>query len=199
MRIIAGQWRGRRIEAPRGDTARPTIDRVRESLMSVLASARGTLEGAVVLDAFAGSGALGLEALSRGAAYVWFFERDRAVYRTLSSNIAQFGLTDACAHARCADTLAAIPHPPRPFDLVLLDPPYRIEATAVYDLLDRLHDAGALSPNVIVSYEHAAARDASPEAAGDAQAWRTLSRKKYGNVSIDIIVRADGAHANEGM
>ena len=73
MRIIAGQWRGRTIFAPQGDTTRPTTDRVRESLMSSLASARGGFEGAIVLDAFAGSGALGLEALSRGASFAQFF------------------------------------------------------------------------------------------------------------------------------
>ncbi len=74
MRIIAGEWRGRPLAAPKGTDTRPTTDRVRESLMSALASERGGFEGAVVLDAFAGSGALGLEALSRGASCAHFFE-----------------------------------------------------------------------------------------------------------------------------
>ncbi|MDR2721456.1 MAG: RsmD family RNA methyltransferase, partial [Coriobacteriaceae bacterium] len=76
MRIVAGEYKGRVLKAPSGQTARPTTDRVREALMSVLISARGTLDGAVVLDAFAGSGALGLEALSRGAAHVSFCEKN---------------------------------------------------------------------------------------------------------------------------
>lgn len=87
MRIIAGEFRGRRLCAPKGQTTRPTTDRVRESLMSALASARGGFEDACVLDAFAGSGALGLEALSRGAACAHFFEKDKQALFALRSNV----------------------------------------------------------------------------------------------------------------
>ena len=93
MRIIAGQYRGRRIDAPSGKNTRPTTDRVRESLMSVVVSARATLDGARVLDAFAGSGALGLEALSRGAVSVCFYERDTTALKCLRANIASLGLS----------------------------------------------------------------------------------------------------------
>ena len=92
MRIIAGEYRGRVIKAPKGDGTRPTTDRVRESLMSALASARGGLEGAVVLDAFAGSGALGFETLSRCAASACFFERDGAAASVVSGNMRTLGL-----------------------------------------------------------------------------------------------------------
>ena len=92
MRIIAGEYRGRRLQAPKGDATRPTTDRVRESLMSALSSARGGFEGAVVLDAFAGSGALGLEALSRGAASAHFFEKDGVALRALCANVEALGV-----------------------------------------------------------------------------------------------------------
>ena len=92
MRIVAGEYRGRPLKAPRGDATRPTTDRVREALMSVVASARGGFGDAVVLDAFAGSGALGLESLSRGAASVHFFERDGASMRTLADNVKTLGI-----------------------------------------------------------------------------------------------------------
>ena len=91
MRIIAGVHRGRAIQAPKGTGTRPTVDRVRESLMSAINSARGGFEGASVLDAFAGSGALGLEALSRGAVSAVFCERDGNAFRTLCANCRSLG------------------------------------------------------------------------------------------------------------
>ena len=100
MRIIAGEYRGRRLQAPKGDATRPTTDRVRESLMSALSSARGGFEGAVVLDAFAGSGALGLEALSRGAASAHFFEKDGVALRALCANVEALGVPTLGAGAR---------------------------------------------------------------------------------------------------
>src|SRR3546814_13983274 len=86
MRIIAGQWRGRSIDAPKGDTTRPTADRTREALFSMLTSRLGSFEGLAVADLFAGSGALGLEALSRGAASCIFVEQDRAALDALHAN-----------------------------------------------------------------------------------------------------------------
>ena len=91
MRIIAGEHRGRVLKAPKGDGTRPTTDRVRESLMSMLASARGGFEGAVVLDAFAGSGALALEALSRGADRACLVERDGAAAKVVEANARLLG------------------------------------------------------------------------------------------------------------
>ena len=128
MRIIAGEYKGRQLKAPKGDATRPTADRVREALMSALASARGGFEGAVVLDAFAGSGALGLEALSRGARYAAFCEKDASALRTLQGNIDALGLARERYAALRTDILK---NPPRlaaaPFDLVFLDPPYGTE------------------------------------------------------------------------
>jgi len=126
MRIVAGAWRGRRLQAPPGEATRPTSDRARQAIFDVLAHAafagRDRLSGARVLDAFAGTGALGLEALSRGAAHATFIERDRAALATLRANI------DACRVGDRAELLAAdVLRPPRaalPATLVFLDPPY---------------------------------------------------------------------------
>jgi len=121
MRIIAGRWGGRRIKAPGGSTVRPTADRVREAWMSALG---GRLDGLTVLDLFAGSGALGLEALSRGAAHVTFVEIARAGFRSLEDNVR---LLDADAQATVvkADALKYVRRfEVGSFDLVLADPPY---------------------------------------------------------------------------
>lgn len=127
MRIVAGLYGGRRIAAPPGATTRPTSDRVREALFSML----GPLDGHVVLDLFAGSGALGLEALSRGATRTVFVERDRRALAALRSNVAALGLADDQARVRPGDAgrLArdAVAHA-EAYDLVFLDPPYRLAA-----------------------------------------------------------------------
>ena len=127
MRIVAGLHGGRRIAAPSGDTTRPTSDRVREALFSVL----GPLDGHAVLDLFAGSGALGLEALSRGAGRTVFVERDRRALVTLRANVAALTLSEEQAIVRAGDAgrLArdAVARA-EAYDLVFLDPPYRLAA-----------------------------------------------------------------------
>src|ERR1043165_5986374 len=121
MRIIAGKWRGRTLIAPPGATTRPTGDRVREALFSMLLSRVGSFEGLRVADLFAGTGALGLEALSRGAAHCTFVERDRPALETLKRNIGRLGAGErAEIRAQAAEHAA----PPRPCDLIFLDPPY---------------------------------------------------------------------------
>jgi 16S rRNA (guanine966-N2)-methyltransferase len=121
MRIIAGTHRGRRFAAPKGDHTRPTSDRVREALFSIV----GPLEDAAVLDLFAGSGALGLEALSRGAARCTLVERDRAACRVIRDNLASLGLVGATILQRDAvQALREEAAAGRRYDLVLLDPPY---------------------------------------------------------------------------
>ncbi len=120
MRIIGGEWRGRTIEAPPGDGTRPTTDRVRESLFSMLASRLGSFEELRVADLFAGSGALGLEALSRGAAHCTFVERDRRAVSVLHENIATLG-TGADVISRPVESIRAAK---TPYDLIFLDPPY---------------------------------------------------------------------------
>src|SRR5271167_1897168 len=145
MRIVAGVWRGRALRAPPGDTTRPTADRVRQALFDMLLhtpwGGRDAIEGARVLDVFAGTGALGLEALSRGAAFATFIEQDRAALAALRANIATLRAADRTAvlagdaltvKALAAQALAGKPPPAAPptapgaapCTLVFLDPPY---------------------------------------------------------------------------
>src|SRR3954469_14973881 len=136
MRIIAGQWRGRPLVAPKGDATRPTADRTREALFSMLASRLGNFEELAVADLFAGSGALGLEALSRGAASCLFVEQDKPALDALRTNIAKLG---AKADVR-AQSVMALGVAPKPLDVILMDPPYDSGAGAV--ALDKLARLG---------------------------------------------------------
>ena len=122
MRIIAGGWRGRPIEAPPGQSTRPTADRLRETLFNMLASRLGSFEDLRVADLFAGSGALGLEALSRGAAHATFVESDSKAADVIARNAAQLGASDRVKLVRGSSL--ALPRS-EPFDLILADPPYR--------------------------------------------------------------------------
>jgi 16S rRNA (guanine966-N2)-methyltransferase len=123
VRVIAGAWRGRPLKAPPGRDTRPTSDRVREALFSIL----GDVGGLRVLDLYAGSGALGLEALSRGAARATFVESDRAACRAIDRNLAKLRLTGATVLCRPVEmVLAQEAAAGRKYDLVLLDPPYEM-------------------------------------------------------------------------
>jgi len=121
MRIVAGQWRGRVIEAPPGQSTRPTADRVRETLFSILASRLGSFEDLHVADLFAGSGALGFEALSRGAAHATFVESDAKAAAVIRRNAEKLGATDRVQ--LLGGSALALPRS-EPFDLVFGDPPY---------------------------------------------------------------------------
>jgi 16S rRNA (guanine966-N2)-methyltransferase len=147
MRIIAGEWRGRSLLAPSGQATRPTSDRAREGLFSMLASRLGSFEGLEVADLFAGTGALGLEALSRGAARCTFVETDRAAIDILKRNIGKLGAGDR-AEVR-AQPVEHVPSPARPFDLILMDPPYA--AGLAQPALDRAADW--LAPGGWISIE----------------------------------------------
>ena len=118
MRIIAGDRRGATIAAPPGLATRPTGDRVREAAFNLI----GSVDDAIVLDLYAGSGALGLEALSRGAAGVTFVESDRAACRVISENLSKLRFTGA--RVACSDALWTLRKEMRTYDLVLVDPPY---------------------------------------------------------------------------
>jgi 16S rRNA (guanine966-N2)-methyltransferase len=129
MRVVAGQARGRRLQAPpsrAGHEVRPTTDRVRESMFNALHSL-DAIDGATVLDLFAGSGALGIEAWSRGAAHVTFVEQDRRTAGVLAANVASVGMGAAAdIVGRAAEPYLA--HDAGEFDLALLDPPYAYDA-----------------------------------------------------------------------
>ena len=149
MRIVAGEWRGRAIKAPPGDTTRPTADRTRETLFNMLASRLGSFEGLSAADLFAGSGALGLEALSRGCASCLFVEEDKRAVDTIRANVATLG-----AGTRSAIQQASVMRlgPAKaPHDLILLDPPYGTNAGAV--ALDRLVRLGWIGPATWIALE----------------------------------------------
>ena len=179
MRIIAGEFRGRTLKAPKGEGTRPTTDRVREAMMSTVHSARGGFDDAVVLDAFAGSGALGLEALSRGARSVQFCERGGEALRALNANVRLLGLD--------------VPYARPPFDLVFLDPPYACAAAEVLGLVVALRTRAALSDDAIVVYEHASAANDEVEEAAKARDLSIAQRKKYGDTVVDVL-RATALH-----
>ncbi|MDR3538716.1 MAG: 16S rRNA (guanine(966)-N(2))-methyltransferase RsmD [Acetobacteraceae bacterium] len=152
MRIVAGVWRGRTLTAPPGNATRPTADRVRQALFDMLMHApwggRAVIEGARVLDVFAGTGALGLEALSRGAAHVTFIEHDRAALAALRANIAACR-ADPRASVLVIDVLAAPGG--EAAGLVFLDPPYGRDL--VPRALARLRAVGRLAPDALIVAE----------------------------------------------
>jgi 16S rRNA (guanine966-N2)-methyltransferase len=149
MRIIAGEWRGRPLVAPRGQKTRPTSDRAREGLFSMLVSRISTFEGLVVADLFAGSGALGLEALSRGAAHCLFVDSDAEAIRAIRRNCEALGASDRVdvRHQRAEQSAP----PVKPCDLIFLDPPYRSDLANA--ALSHVQDAAWLDPAGLVCIE----------------------------------------------
>jgi 16S rRNA (guanine966-N2)-methyltransferase len=160
MRVIAGEFRGRRLKAPTWEGLRPTSDRLRETLFDVLSD---SVVDARVLDGFAGTGAIGIEALSRGAAEVTFVERDPRAIKLIETNLSSLGL-DARGHViiRAAFTDAARRLKGQPFDLVILDPPYGESSAA--DALVAAAPLLAARGRLVI--EHAARHSAPPADAG---------------------------------
>jgi 16S rRNA (guanine966-N2)-methyltransferase len=181
-RIIGGVAGGRRIAVPPRGT-RPTTDRVRESLFSIV-TARLDLTGLAVLDLYAGSGALGLEALSRGAASATFVESDRRAATVLERNIATLGLPGATLRrGQVAAVIAA--GSAVPVDLVLADPPYDVQASEVEALLSALVDHGWVSEGSVVVVERAT----SGPTLGWPSGWQAWQRRVYGDTSLELAER----------
>lgn len=151
MRVISGEWRGRPLVAPQGETTMPTADRTRETLFSMLVSRLGSFEDLRVADLFAGSGALGLEALSRGASTCLFVEQDAAAIRALRQNIANLRAAGQCDVR--ASSVLALGIAKQPLDLILLDPPYGTGAGAV--ALEKLNRLGWIGEATWISLETA--------------------------------------------
>jgi len=171
MRIISGTRKGARIFAPKGLMTRPTSDRVREAAFNLI----GPVDDAVVLDLFAGSGAMGLEALSRGAASVTFVESDRDACRTIDRNLEKLGLEGARVVQR--DVLRALPTERRQYDLVLIDPPYELVESLHMPLATHL--PRLLAPGGLVLYETGARQEP------DLPLGLRTSRK-YGSVRLSL-------------
>jgi 16S rRNA (guanine966-N2)-methyltransferase len=181
LRIIGGVWRGRLIEAPADDTIRPTTDRVRESLFNrLMHGAAGTdfvLSGARVADVFAGTGAMGLEALSRGAAHATFVERDMTAAALIRRNVASLGAEDR-ASLMSADA-TNLPRAALVHDLALLDPPYGTGLAAPAML--SLGRQGWLRVGGLISVEMGA-HETPPEVEG----YRFLDRREAGRIAVAL-------------
>lgn len=196
MRIISGVYGGRVITSVPGSTTRPTTDRVREAWASTVMSyfAEQGTENLRILDAFAGSGALGLELLSRGALLCVFCDQSQIAYKTLRENVSQLRLDASKARVYKVDSftskLLGVLAPASPYDVVILDPPYTTPATSVRELLNSLSEAGFLAPHALISYEHAAGEGFSLEGCPlpDETATSVLQlvrSKKYGTICLD--------------
>jgi len=169
LRIIAGTHRGHRIAAPPGRETRPTSDRVRENLFNLV----GPVDGADVLDLFAGSGALGLEALSRGAGSATFVESDRDACRVINANLDKLGLRGIVL---CQDVLRALSTERRRFDLVLCDPPYDYDRARLNDEL-----APLLEPAGLLVLETAGREDAP-----DVPGLQQRTSRRYGAARLTL-------------
>ncbi|GAA0506453.1 16S rRNA (guanine966-N2)-methyltransferase [Saccharopolyspora erythraea NRRL 2338] len=190
-RIVAGSAGGRRIEVPPRGT-RPTSERVREALFSALESAT-ELAGARVLDLYGGSGALGLEALSRGAAHATFVESDRRAVQLLRRNASALGFRDvSVAQGKVETVLASAAG--EPFDVVLADPPYDVDAARLDQVLRSLAANGWTAPDSLVVVERST-RSGEPDWPAPLRALRT---KRYGDTAVHWAVHeADAAGSQD--
>jgi 16S rRNA (guanine966-N2)-methyltransferase len=176
VRVIAGELGGRRLAAPSGQRTRPTSDRVREALFAML----GPLQGETVLDLFAGSGALGIEALSRGAARAVFVEREPAAARVLARNLDALGIAPERAELRRVDVLVALRRAragAETYDLVFIDPPYRLAQQWGAQLAEALPAILAPGARVVAESDRRAQLDLGLPAS---------TERRYGDTSITI-------------
>jgi 16S rRNA (guanine966-N2)-methyltransferase len=176
VRIIAGTCKGARIFAPKGLDTRPTSDRVREAAFNLI----GPVDDAIVLDLYAGSGAMGLEALSRGAASAVFVESDREVCRTIQRNLAKLGLQDA--EVVCRDVLRFLAAERRRFDLILVDPPYELVESVAMRLAVYLPPI--LAENGLAVFESAARVEPQLEP------LRLRTSRRYGAARVTLFEAA---------
>ncbi len=174
VRVVAGDLRGRRIEAPVSDATRPTTDKVREAVFNALGSL-GVVEGARIVDLFAGTGAMGIEALSRGADHCVFVEKDRAALQVLRTNIKNLNLESRTSVISGDAVLVAGQQ--RDVDVLIADPPYGYNEWST--LLENV-EAG------LVVLE-------SDRPVGDIDGWDTIREKKYGRTFVAFLERADGS------
>jgi len=179
MRIVAGAFRGRRLAAPKGRGVRPTADRLRESLFNILQHRAGTtLAGARVADIFAGTGAVGLEALSRGAAHVTFVEKSESSLDCLRRNIDMLGVADRCRVVTAS--ARRLPPADAPYDLIFLDPPYR--RGLAEPALESLLTAGWTGPDSLLVLETAA-----DETVEVPPALATVERRQSGDTLLHFL------------
>ncbi len=168
MRVISGEFGGRRLVAPEGETTRPTTDKVRQAVFNSLSS-MGVVEGAVVADLYAGSGALGIEAISRGAERCIFVERDRAALHALRDNIATLDISDRCT-VHATDVMAWVPAM-RNVDIAFIDPPYAFDG---WSALLALVDVGLVVAE-------------SDDPIDPPEGWTQLRSRRYGRTWVTLL------------
>jgi len=196
MRIIAGIAGGRRLAAPKGTATRPTSDRAREGLFATVTAIRGPLPGARVLDLFAGSGAIGLEALSRGAARVVFVESDPRAARVIRANLAAVALPGGelvCDQVQ--RFLGRGPGAEAAFDLAVADPPYAASVAEITGMLTALAGGGWLAPGALVAVERATRAGPLPWPAG----YRADRSRRYGEATFWYGLAAAEASSGKGV
>jgi 16S rRNA (guanine966-N2)-methyltransferase len=181
VRIVGGQFRGRVLFSPEGKVTRPTADRVREALFNILTGG-DDLDSIAVLDVFAGTGALGFEALSRGAAHVSFIETDVTALQVIGENVRKLGVRDRVALHRLDATKPT--KATKPFDLIMFDPPYRtgLAGTALL-ALDKM---GWIGANPTITIEVASAEPFKPPS----PAFEITDERKYGAARVVFLGRA---------
>lgn len=177
MRIVAGEWRGRKLVAPQGQATRPTADRARETLFSMLTSRLGGFTGLHVADLYAGSGALGFEALSRGAASCVFVEQDRDAVAAIRANMAALGTTAAEIRQQ---SVTGLPRAAAPLDLLFLDPPYG--SADLGAVLERLLAQGWIGSGSMVSVETGVGESVA------AEGLEHLVSRKVGKAQLHLLV-----------
>ena len=188
MRIIGGMYRSRPLAAPKGQTTRPTLDQVREALFNIL---QGATEGIAVLDLYGGSGAVALEALSRGAASAVIADQSRDAVEVIRKNVASLSCGDRAEVIRGKDeaVLSQLAARGKAFDLIYLDPPYELDPSRV---IVRLCESGLLKPGGQLVWEHASAR-----VPGDFPGLARVSTRRYRDTSLTFYVHA-GLNAGQG-
>jgi 16S rRNA (guanine966-N2)-methyltransferase len=183
MRIVGGRLGGRTLAAPKSQNIRPTSDRLRESLFNILVHGYDAVTGARVLDLFAGTGALGLEAISRGAAFALFIDDGAEARALIRQNVEALGLGGVTRIFRRDATQLGAVHPNEPFGLVLVDPPYRKRFAEC--ALVSLRDGGWLAPDALVIVEEAAdAGFAAPDG------FVEMERRRYDDTEFTFVRRA---------
>ncbi|MFD7181871.1 16S rRNA (guanine(966)-N(2))-methyltransferase RsmD [Streptomyces sp. NPDC059904] len=177
-RVIAGRAGGRRLSVPPGNGTRPTSDRAREALFSTWQSllGGGPLDGERVLDLYGGSGAVGLEALSRGAGHALLVEADARAVRTIRENVKSLGLPGAEVRAGKAEQIVRGPAPATPYDLVFLDPPYVVPDDDLREILLTLASGGWLADDALVTVERSTRGGVFPWPDG----FEALRSRRYG-------------------
>lgn len=188
MRVISGLYKGRKLAAPKGEGTRPTTDRVKESCMSALEVVLGGFEGAYVLDAFAGSGALGIEALSRGARFCAFCDQSRLAQKAVRGNLQDLKIPSERFRLIGSDVLKSSFGTMR-FDVVLADPPYKMSLQKVDEFIGRLFKNGTIEHGALVLQEYATdTKEAtvSPDHINDILECEIVFQKRYGETTVMI-------------